>query len=261
MKFLKLFLITLLLGGCSFKGLVISNLDWYIVNRMDKQLHLYSKQEDELKREVQKYLKAQVGKVVEIGSHFKNLETANFQIKRENEFFRKSFGYFEKSFRPILIKMLISLDQTQRERFIKSFEEKTKEYGKELSERETKNYANRFKYFFGELSEEQKLVITKNLSELKSDSTEWLKQREVLLADLKKVLLQKSEALSLERELDQIYERYFQRRYQSSKGKIMLKVIPAIMATLKPEQKARFIDLKKEVDEWVSIYSDTYSLK
>ena len=129
-KYFKIIALLFCFVSCSFKGLFVSHLDWFIVNRMDQQLHLYSNQERHLKIQVRDFLQLQSQKVREAGEHINKLKPNQLKVFEELEYFQNLMKSLEKDFRPILINTLISLDNYQREKFLKSFDKKNEEFRK-----------------------------------------------------------------------------------------------------------------------------------
>ena len=128
-----------------------------------------------------------------------------------------------------------------------------------ISNRTVEDYSKRFKYFFGDLSQSQLSLIKDRTSQLRGEAEDWLKQREVLLTNLRSALLGIEGSEKLSKKLDEIYGSYFEKRFKSSKNKSTTDLIKLIVKTLNSDQRNRFVKVQVELEYLVSVYLKKYA--
>ncbi|TNF28847.1 MAG: hypothetical protein EP319_08130 [Deltaproteobacteria bacterium] len=173
-----LFIFTLLvLSACSFKSLVMPNLDYFIVSRIDKNLGLYGEQEDQVKNEIQKLLKDNVEMAKLFREDILKLDPENLDPAKGYETLKSRYITLSEQVSAIMAKQIAHFDEKQIKQFFEINRDKNEELQERIKEIEIKDYYGRYEFFLGELNQKQKDLLKSKLSLFKDLSRERLQNR------------------------------------------------------------------------------------
>jgi len=180
---MKLILIFILSFSCSFKSLLVSNLDYLMTDKIADELLLNSEQEDELRVDIKKLLN-------ETKESAKDLKVKISKIEIEKslpiEELKKQYLNIVRKIIPIISKYYFKLSVDQRKEFFSYHQNKNEEVKKQMIEMTIKSVSNKYDGFFGDINQKQKELIIQNFSMMKELSKRRINRRLEIQSALKR---------------------------------------------------------------------------
>ncbi len=254
---MKKLILILLLTGCSFKSLVIPNLPYILSNRVDSSLHLYNDQEVQVKASFTKLLTEEKMRIEQIKSYFNQLNVKRLNVVHGYNFFAKNYFAIAIKVNRILAKQLATMDSNQIEKFEITMLEKNQDIFEQIQDRSADDYYKRYEYFFGTLSQSQKILIDSFTDTFKELSINRLEERKQTQIELLKALVI-ANAKEKEIKIISILDKTADRSVISSVRLKSLNQFEEFSQTLTPKQVAFFKERSVFLNEWVDEYLKTY---
>ena len=255
MKFLP-WLIILLISGCAFQRLAVTQLDNLIEIETASKLGLYRSQKRTLELDVTALLESQKPHLQSIAGLVNKIDptkTAAFpglwtEISVE-------YRRIALAFSGLLAKHLVTLDPKQRGHFFDKMKSDNEDILAKSETQDVDSVGKRVSFFFGETSPAQEKVLERNLPEIKRRTLARLERRQNLHKTLSDILSSTAFAADKERRILAAFE-----SYQLDAGmaqESVVKMIQDLCRELTPEQIATFKDKRKEALELISLFKQT----
>lgn len=259
MKNLLLVFTLSFLSACSFKSLVMPNLHFFIVSRIDKNLGLYGEQEDEVKNEIQKLLRDEVDTAKVILEDIKKLEPKNFDSLGGYELLRTRYVTISEQVSAIMAKQIAKFDEKQIKQFYQINKEKNEEIEERIKEREADDYYGRYEFFLGDLNQKQKDLIKKNVTLFKNLSAQRLKNR-LQTQNKMQDLFRLNDPKQREKE---IYALFLgsSTMPMTPERKQAIQLFGEIVSLMDKEQIQHFNEKRQEWVEWLEYYIKYFTSK
>jgi hypothetical protein len=246
----------LLLSGCTFESWVISNLDYLITSRISKALSLNNREEGQVKKEVRKILDENKGQVKQVHEKLVGLDVKKVNVANELEFFGDFYFKMAQSATPLFAKKIANFDPYEHKKFmgkLKKENEKIREGNKKI---EAKDYLSRYEFFFGDLSKEQKKLVTESMPVLKKLSKAMLAMRE---KTQQKMIDIRSKLKGVDRftALKELFDKSSDRRKLDTDRLQLAANIQKLVGTLTTEQVKVFNKRRMRVLGWLNRYFET----
>ena len=161
-RLLILLTATFTLTGCGLRHVVIPNLDWLVTRELNKTMNHSGETKDQLRKDIAKLLEQTKPQAKRVHEQLKTLSLKNANVFAESEALSKEYDIFIVKFAPILAKYMAKMDAKQ----IEAFKEYNKEKNKGIMDSlktPGKKLIERYERFLGDLTEEQKKLLTWNL--------------------------------------------------------------------------------------------------
>lgn len=235
-----------LLESCALRLVVLSNLDWFITQQVDRQLNLYGEQEDILQNDIKTFIKQNKSIIASLDEKLASLPLKKPKVEQSALQALKIYNEVVELGAPIIAKTLASLDDKQIAKFEKNNLEQNFKIQKRIEDFEIKSIYKRYERFLGELNQEQKNLIIEN----KSLYVDLLKQRLERRLQLQSELLS---ILKLSEGKQQLLIKHLKSSALSdfnSTQKKNFKVIERILELATKEQMAQIKKKQKEARAW-----------
>lgn len=241
------------LASCSLSSLVIWNLDHFITNRINRSLELNSYQKKELLTDVRFFLEKAKPKIQLLESRITQLDLDNTTVQAEFKFLNSVYFDVAKSFTPILAKRIVQFDKEKLNHFFEDLETQNTKIENEIKEKEIDDYLDRYKYFFGDLSEQQIINIKSSIPIYKSISTERVTQRRKLQKKLKSIVYE-DKSLNKEMAITKLFNQYSDRRVPTKTVNKALDKIHQFVKEASPSQKEQLKSRLSAFKLWIINY-------
>ena len=246
MKTIVLLMLLLLSHGCALKKFAIDHADNLITHQVNKRLPLNTEQEQQLDKDVDRFLNDSKPLAREI---LKILKEVSFEApeKLEDQYsqLEKDYVKIAANFSAMVSRPMARLDKEQQKSFFKRLKEEQKRVEKQQNEDDRKKrFQERFKFFLGSMNSSQEKLL--------SEYEEYFKERSGLrisrrmdLSDKLKTIFEKEVPLEMKEEL--ITEAFKNYQKESLTGNKNLEMLKKLIPTLSTEQKDHFKQKKKEI--------------
>jgi len=254
----KIFLLFfLILNGCSFKSLVLPNLSFIIADRVDSTLHLYNEQEYEVRDAIKRLLTEEKERFRKIQNYFNAINIQNVDEQKGYQFFADNYYAIALKVNRILAKQMARLDKNQLKKFKKTIEEDNEEVRKRASEKKPKDFYKRYSYFFGELTENQKEMIKKNMFLFRNLAKRRMEERLKTQKDLDRIL-KLGDVAKKEESIIKLFDKNADRSKLTPERKKSMQQFKNFVNSLTPSQVEHFHKKRIEIDKWFEAYFKYY---
>ncbi len=245
------------LTACSFKGLIIGNLPYLVTARIDKKIFLNSDQESQLKKDLERYFKVNKEKIKKIESDLKSmkLETSASQNYEE---LRIHYIDLAGPFVVILSRYLARLDFEQQTYMFKQAGKDNKKFSKRYAEKGQERVIDRFERFFGELTDDQKKLISEDKAFFETLHNLWIKRRVTLQGKLKVILSEKTMPGLKAVKIQELFMDYVLNSTDPSIRQKGFVLFDNIVKTSSNKQKEKFYEAINQLDDWLKVFYETY---
>lgn len=256
MRKLLIFLF-IFLTGCSFKSIVIPNLGFLIADRIDSSLHLYNEQEYQVRDEIKKLLVKERGVVLRTKKYITQVDIKNIDVKKSYAFFASNYYTVAIKVNRILAKQFSTLDRNQVEKLKESMKEENEEIVERTKERRPKDFYKRYSYFFGDLTTQQKNLISKNMELFRELANKRLEERVLTQKALFSILSLK-DPIDIEKRVTALFDKNADRSELTPSRLKSIEQFKEFVQSLTSDQEKYF---KKKVaffNEWMDAYLKNY---
>ena len=254
----KLTYISLLfcLFGCSFKWLVIPNLDYIITNRIEDSIPLTSSEKDSLSKDIKIVLNQIKPNIKKLKERLIKLDLTKINLKEEYE--SLGYIYYETALiiTPILANYLLSLNGDKTFEFFKALDEKNKKLLKDHKSKQDKDYFERFEYFFGDLKEKQIIQIKKMIPHFKLHSYNRIQARLMIQKKLKGIL-SNTDQITRRKQLINLFNNHSDRRKTPPHIKNVINEMIPLLTSLDEKQTKEFNTRREQFISWLDKYLKT----
>ncbi len=253
MKITALALIAFLGIGCAAKKMAANNADYLLENQIEKRLPLYAAQEEQLAKDVDKFLNEQKNFAKEVIPLVMDIELDVHKVDSQYEKLKSLYQRLSLSFSKLMSKHMAPLDDKQQKDFAQILKEENYKLTQLKSNEQMNHIYDRFHMIFGTMSEQQKGLL--------KAQKKYLYQRHLLRVERRQKLHQRFiEIYQMDMSKDSLaqafYEAFadYQKIYpDDEKNK---EIIKAIIPTLSNAQKKHFEEHKKDLREILGYYLD-----
>jgi hypothetical protein len=255
MKFLP-WLLVLIISGCAFQRLAVTQLDNLIEIETASKLGLYRSQKKTLEMDVTALLEAQkphLQALTNLVNKIDPTKTAAFP-----ELWSEISGEYRRvalAFSGLLAKHLVTLDLKQRGQFFSKMENDNAEILAKSEKQDVDGVSSRVSFFFGDTTPGQEKVVERNLPEIKRRTLARLKRRQQLHRTLSEILSSAAFAPDKERRIVAAFESYQRDAGQAQES--VVKMLQDLCRELTPEQVATFKEKRNEALELITLFGQT----
>lgn len=249
----------LIISSCSFKSFVMPNLDYLIVSRIDKNLGLYGVQEDEVKNEVQGFLKENIDTVKTIRTDLLKLDPQNFDARGSYELLRTRYISLSEQVSAIMAKQIAKFDEKQIKQFYEINKEKNEELEERIKEIQAKELFGRYEFFLGTLNQKQIDLIKNNMNLFKALSRERLQNRLETQNKMQDIFRLK-DPKQKEKEIYTVLVSATTKPITLERGKA-IDLFGEIVSLMDADQNKYFQEKRREWVEWLDYYINYFSSK
>ena len=140
-------------------------------------MHLYNEQEYEVRKEIKTLLVEEKGRIKTIQTYLNEIDIKNINELKAYDFVINNYYEIAIRVNEIIAKQFSILDKKQIAKFKKSIKKENKKIELRNKERTPKNMFKRYSYFFGDLTDDQKKMVTDNMDLFLELSNERMKKR------------------------------------------------------------------------------------
>ncbi len=245
------------LSACSFKSLVIPNLHFLIVSRIDKNLGLYGEQEIVVRKEIISLLKSNTDLARQIISDLENIKLNEFDSHKGYKLLRERYLVIANRVSAIMAKQIALFDDKQIKRFYEINEEKNEDIQESIDEREVKDFYKRYEFFLGDLNQKQKELVKENFEVFKVLSKQRLKNRINTQNELKEAFKIK-DINEKEKAIFNIFERSSSLPMSKERSQV-ISLFGEIVKAMDKEQINHFNEKRVEWIGWLNYFIDYFS--
>jgi hypothetical protein len=253
MKFTLLMLIALFFCGCAAKKLAVENADTLISYQVNKRLPLYSAQEEELLKDIDKFLNETKPKTQEILPVIDKLNLSD-PSKLDAEYLKVETFYktLSKDFSDLMAKYLAKLDKKQQKELFETLDDENREIIKSEKKDRIDNIEGRFETFLGSINSAQKQLVREYADYFHSRSKMRLDKRIELHQSLKSIYRQDVSEDSRNTQMKEAMAKYQSEKMARNKN---LEILKKIIPTLSNKQREHFRQEAQEVKDVLSYFN------
>ncbi len=247
MKFTLLMLIALFFCGCAAKKLAVENADTLISYQVNKRLPLYSAQEEELSKDIDKFLNETKPKAQEILPVIDELNLSD-PTKLDAEYLKIETFYktLSKDFSDLMAKYLAKLDKKQQKEIFETLDDENREILKREKEDRIDDIESRFETFLGTINSAQKQLVREYADYFHTRSKMRLDKRVELHQSLKSIYSQDVSEDSRNTQMKEAMAKYQSETMAKNKN---LEILKKIIPTLSSKQREHFRQEAQEVKD------------
>ena len=244
------------LSSCSFNSLLIRNLDYLIVEKVDDSLHLYGEQETQLKKEVHILLVSEKDRVKKLKSVINKDKITEISVSKLYKTLLSNYKEIAYEANKLIAKKISILDQSQFKKFLLSMKEKNEEIEAQIKKRDVKDFIERYEYFVGDLTKNQKLTVQKHIPLLKKFSLERITNRKDLTLKLTK--MNQAQLSKASHHIEKVLNDYVDKLIVSPERELFYSQLQNFLASLSIDQintlEKKRNSLNKLIDSFLKYY-------
>lgn len=254
MKITALALTSFLAMACAAKKLAATNADFLLENQIEKRLPLYAAQEEQLAKDVDKFLNEQKTFAKDVIPVVTDIELEVGKVDSQYEILKGLYQRLSLNFSKLISKHMAPLDDKQQKDFARILKEENHKLTQLKSNEQMNRIYDRFQMIFGTMSEQQQGIL--------KAQKKYLYQRHLLRVERRQKLHQRfMEIYQMDMSKDSLaqafYEAFaeYQKNYpDDEKNKEIIKLI---LPTLSNAQKKHFKDHTKDLREILGHYLES----
>ena len=240
MKFCLIFLITI---SCSFKSILVTNLDYILTSKISDNFDLEDGQEEILREDIKRFL----GQNKPLANKIK-INILAFSLENINalKLLRNDYIEITKKMTPLISKHYNLLTKNQKNSLLKRERVKNLEIIKKNKEMTPKSIGKKYSNILGYINEKQKLIIKKNFTMTVEMSAERVNRRINIQNKL-------SEAEDI-KQIEDAFKIYSLSLENDSKYKEKIFIyFKEIIESSNNDQKKAILNKKNEIIEFVDL--------
>lgn len=251
-----IFILVSLLVSCSFESLIISNLDFFLTNQIAKSLSINYYEKKTLNKEVQVLLNDNKAIATSLKNHLLKMDLKKVNVKQEMFFLGDVYFKIAKQINPIISKRIAGFEDSKYMSFIEVLKEENREIISKNKEKDIDYYAKKFEFFFGELNNDQKNMVSKIIPLFGKLQNQRLKDRIKVQNQMKEIRLLKS-ITERENALVSLFNKASDRTTLSDHLIELSNFLQNFLNFLTNEQVSYFKTKKNKYVEWTSKFIET----
>lgn len=248
-----LLILVFALSSCGFQNFFIRNIDYFISSKITGKLHLYSKQEDQLDKDITVFLNQQKEQAKNLVTIVNDTDIAN-PITRNLIEIRKYYYLIAKDLSKIISKNMEQLDEKQISEFLNNIRKENQDLENEIAEFDLKKSYKFLNNFIGSLTDEQRKLAEEYRDYLKMRQVERHKKRIAAYAKIAEIYQSKQ---NIQLQFNQLFDSLNdpeKAKAPSSNDQKIYELVDKIRLSLNEKQKKHFNDKKKEVLEMLKYF-------
>ncbi len=250
--------ISLLIYSCSFKSVIVPNLDYILADRIGDELDLYYSQEKQVKKEIKQLFISHKDKIKQLRLIVEKVSVEKTRLSEVYKSFEKVYIELGTPINKLLARYVVKLDRDQRKNFYENLRKKNEKIRERLKKNNPQRYFERFEFFFGDLNKDQKQILISNEASYKTLSKERLLKREKIQSNMKKVLRDKTKNNKLKiKEIEKLFNLSLHFKMTEARKKT-LSSIEKLLQSLTQKQKDHFRLKKDEILSWFDEFFEYY---
>ena len=253
MKIMLLVLICFLFTGCAAKKLAIDNADTLISHQINRRLPLYSKQKEELSKDIDKFLNDSKPLAQEIVPIVDEIDLNNdAEIEGQYNKLEAYFSEISKKFSAMMSTHIARLDKKQQKDFFDTLDEENRELLKREKDDRIDSIEERFEMFFGSINGEQKQILVEYSDYFHDRAKQRLDRRVKLHKEFREIF--KEEDLSENGRVKMIQDAFVKYQNESLVGNKNLEMLKKVLPTLSKRQHEHFRKHTVEIKELLKYF-------
>jgi hypothetical protein len=256
LKIATTLLILIIFSSCSYKSVVLSNLEHFVTNRVNKELKLDISEKKVLKEDIITFLEGSKPHLLKISKRLEQFDLKKSNIKEDLQRINETYYSLALQFNPILAKRLARFDTIKSNKFINQLKDKNTALIEKLLNRYLEDYIDRYEYFFDDLTKEQEKLIENTLTIYKNLSKIRINNRVLVQKKLERIF-QLEEINQREREILKILNLSADKRVMIKEQIYYTERLKKFINTLTAQQFSFFDKRIVEFNEWIKIFLET----
>ncbi|MFP5384670.1 MAG: hypothetical protein ACLGHN_01230 [Bacteriovoracia bacterium] len=250
MRNIFLLFLLFILSSCAAKKLLVENADTLLTHQVTKRLPLYSKQKDNLNKDVDQFLNKAKPVAQEVLPVIDEIDL-NSPDKVEKQYNKLEEYYIglTQDFTAMLSKYMALLDKKQQKDFFETLDDENRELLKTEKEKRLDKIEDRFKLFFGSMKNSQKQLLRDYSDYFHLRAKERLERRVKLHGELRAIFGEELSQEARSRSIEEAFSRY---QKDALKGNKNLEMLKKLLPTISSSQKEHFRNRVKEVKEMLN---------
>jgi hypothetical protein len=228
--------------------MLAQKLDFFLERQINKHIPLTSRQQKELYQDVAVFLRDQQKLLPSLIPFVEELELTPHKLPQELKVLQEIYYQLASSISRIISKRLSELDKNQQKEFFSRLDKENNRLKKMNPETQLKRLVKLFQFMLGELSPEQKELLTQLNTSLAHQHQLRLQRRLTLQQELHHIYSSSSSSQNLEERFNKAFEVY---QKDSSQNTLMPMVLESILGKVSNLQKKKFDERKKQVREFL----------
>jgi hypothetical protein len=238
--------------GCTAKKFAVENADILINYQINKRLPLYSRQKEELNRDVEHFLKQKKALFQEILPLMDEIDLkSNEKIESQYKKLEIFFMQISRDFTKYISKFLAQLDSNQQKDLFAVLDEENREMQKKERTEIIEDLEDRIQKFIGPINQRQKKIINENADYFHDRAKRRIAHRKNLHQKFRSIYLQES-TQAVKAGLFQ--EAFTQYQEESIKDNRNLEIIRKLQPSISDDQHERFRREVLEIKELIRHY-------
>ena len=245
-------LLFLLLQACTARKLLVENADTLLGHQITKRLPLYSKQKENLNKDIDQFLNKSKPVAQEVLPIIDEIDLQSPE-KMEGQYNKLESFYIglTENFTALLSRYMALLDKKQQKEFFETLDDENRELLKMEKEKRLDKIEDRFELFFGSMKNPQKQLLREYSDYFHTRAKERLERRVKLHQELRTIY---DQDLSLEARARAIAEAFAIYQKDALQGNKNLEMLKKLLPTISDSQREHFRNRVKEVKEMLTYF-------
>ncbi|WP_163831097.1 hypothetical protein [Spartinivicinus ruber] len=245
-----------LLASCSLQSFFIRNLPSLFADRIADTLSLNASQEEALSQDIEKMLTREKHRVVKLKTYLNEIKVKEFEAGQVHQFIAENYLELAKQVNVLLAKYMLLLDESQKLEMYANFAEENNEIKERIEDYDIDNVYDKFTFFVGSLTDEQKLMINNKVTTFKGLLEERLTRRIQTQSALMKILnnTETDKQTSIIELLNQKISFYPPNKSRT----LVILLINNFMETINNKQMNSIEKRRKKITDWLNAYLAYY---
>lgn len=253
MKTIVFLMLLLLVHSCALKKFAIDHADSLLTHQVTKRLPLKSEQEQELAKDVDRFLNDSKPMARELLKILKELsfETPE-KLEAQYSQLEKDYMRIAADFSAMVSRPMARLDKEQQKTFFKRLKEEQQRVEKQQNKDDRKKrFQERFDFFLGSMNSSQKKLLAEYKDYFEERGRLRISRRKDLKESLKAIF---EKEVSLEEKETLLTEAFKKYQKESLIGNKNLEMLKKLIPTLSSEQINHFKQKQKEIQELLEYF-------
>jgi hypothetical protein len=248
-----LFMLIFFLGfGCAAQKLAVKNADTLLVHQLQKRLHLYSQQKKLLNIDIVKFLNDHKKTAQDILPLVDEISLEDKEKVSEN--YHKLIIFYQQvaqDFSLLISKHMVPLDLKQQKDLFETLTNENRKMAKKDPTERLEGVKDRFKTFFGSVTEKQKQLLTDYQPHFEESNQKRLMRRKSLQEEFRLIFDRDVSSTSRQDLFLNAFKTYQREALDHEKN---LEIIHAFLPTISKNQKEHFRNRLKEIKDILVYY-------
>lgn len=259
MKVFYLILLGLIATSCVIEDYIISQMDFYLAKRTRNSIHLPYKYQDLIRKDIKEFIKSHKGEEKLLIKELNRIDFQNVNLNPTVDLLNEQYYKIAVDYSKILAKYMTVISKSEQESFFRDENEKNLEIKEQMEDQDFNRYLRRYRFFFGELTQEQVKLVESKIKFMRERSSIRLRRRKGLQSKLQTIFSQELDKSEKEKQIHDVfvkYNDYFKSSDAERMRRQIIKNVEKIISIATPDQIERLENKRSLFIRWLTKFSE-----